>query len=110
VTALVLRRVITRRIENAAGVPAGTLDLSKIREFTETIHPRIGEYVRTNWSGQTEALPGVLAVILDQVEATAREKGLTFDRDTLKRLIETSLARHGVAKSGQIREALKQVA
>ena len=114
VTALVLRRILARRAANrtAPTAPAapGLFDIRKLRAFTDEIHPRIGEYVRANWSGQPESLPGVLSAVLDDVSATANRMGLALDRDVLKRVVESSLAKHGAAKSDVVREALKQVA
>jgi hypothetical protein len=111
VTTLVLRRVLARRAANQAGPAApGLFDIRKLRAFTDEIHPRIGEYVRANWSGQSDTLPGVLSAVLDDVSATANRMGLALDREVLKRVVESSLAKHGAAKSDVVREALKQVA
>ncbi len=115
VTVLVIRHVLARRA--AAGDAAregnarGALpDLRRIAGFTEAIHPRLGEIVRAHWSGDPMSLPGVLGIALDEAAREARERGLELDRDTLKRLVEASLAKHRVAKGGALREALKQVA
>jgi len=116
VTALVLRHLLQKRAERttAAGLVTdeGVVipDWRKLKTFTDAIHPRIGEIVRANWSGDDMSLPGVLAMALDEAEREARNHGLELDRDILKQLVESSLARHGVVKGSRLREALKQVA
>lgn len=119
VTAVVLRRAFAKqnarwakeKEEKSAGAPAATLpNWGALKSFTDDLHPRIGELVRMNWSGDSMSLPGVLAQALDLAERESRTRGLDLDRETLKKLVETSLALHHVAKGGVIREALKQVA
>jgi hypothetical protein len=114
VTALVVRHILVKRAA-AGGNPAteegvAIPDLGRLREFTDAIHPRIGEIVRANWSGDPMSLPGVLGLALAEADREARSRNLPLDRDILKKLVESSLAKHGVAKGSQLREALKQVA
>lgn len=85
-------------------------NLAALRKLTEDIHPRIGEIMRSSWSGEPTALPGVLAQALAETERAAREQGLTLDRHVLKKLVEASVAKHGIARGAVLREALKQVA
>jgi len=85
-------------------------NLAALRKLTDEIHPRIGELMRSSWSGDPMALPGVLAQALDETERAAREQGLTLDRRVLKKLVESSVAKHGIAHGAMLREALKQVA
>ena len=116
VTALVLRHVFRKRAEarTEAGIATdegvAIPDFGRLRAFTDVIHPRIGEIVRANWSGDDMALPGVLGMALEEAEREARNHGLPLDRDILKQLVQASLAKHGVAKGSRLREALKQVA
>lgn len=108
VTARVLRRFFKKRMAQA-GLPP-TLDLHRLREFTDVVHPRVGEYLNANWDRRPETLPGVLSALLEQIAGVAREQKLELDRDVLKRLLQISVAKHQIARSGVLREALKQVA
>jgi hypothetical protein len=116
VTALVVRHILVKRAAAAAGgnltrdEGAAIPDLGRLREFTDAIHPRIGEIVRANWSGDSMSLPGVLGLALEEADREARSRNLPLERDILKKLVESSLAKHGVARGAQLREALKQVA
>jgi len=110
VTALILRHLLAKRAAAGDGAAAALLDIGKLSQFTQAIHPRVGEMVRANWSGDPAALPQVLSRVLDEVEREARSRGLTDDRGVLKRVIEYSLAKHRLARSGEVREALRQVA
>ena len=115
VTVLVVRRLLARRaavltLAADSRAPAALPSFGRLREFTAAMHPRIGEIVRANWSGDADALPTVLTQALDEVEHESRNFGLALDRDILKKLVEASLAQGGVTAGSQLREALKKVA
>ena len=121
VTTLVIRRLLARRAQGGSPVASGAEssesaagpaipDIGRLREFTDAIHPRIGEIVQANWNGNPDSLPGALSLAIDEAEREARDRGLTLDRGLLKKLVETSLERHGVIKGSRLREALKKVA
>jgi len=116
VTTIIIRKLLARK---AAGQPIPFLqaasrpslsDVRGLREFTDAIHPRLGELVRSNWSGDEASLVTVLPMALDEADREAKSRGLTLDRIVLKKLVEASLARHRIAHGSQIREALQRVA
>lgn len=92
------------------GAAAAMPSFLALRKFTDAIHPRLGELVRSSWSGDADALPPVLTMALDEAEREARSQGLTLDRDILKKVVEVSLAKHHVMKGAVLREALQKVA
>jgi hypothetical protein len=81
-----------------------------LREFTDVVHPRIGEYVRANWSGMPDQLPRVLGSLLDEIERESRSRSLALDRGMLKLLLARSLASHGIGHGSDVRQALELVA
>ena len=116
VTTIVVWRILAKRAAASAEAGAATdagvsiPDIRQLRQFTDAMHPRIGEIVRANWSGDAASLPGVLGLALDEAEREARNRDLRFDRDILKKLVEISLSKHRVARGVELREALKKVA
>ena len=109
VTLAVVAFVVKRRDSNGA-LMVGGLNIGAIRDYTDAIHPRIGEYVRSNWSGAPDQLPLVLENMLAEMDREARTHGLELDRDTLKKLLRASLASHKVAPGKNLDEALAHVA
>ena len=109
VTLAVVAFVVKRR-ESGGSIMIAGLNLSAIREYTDVIHPRIGEYVRSNWSGIPEQLPRVLETLLEEMDREARSHGLELDRDTQKQVLRASLASHKVATGKSLDEALAHVA
>ena len=106
---VIIRRVLQRRGASRTGPVIAGLDLKALREFTDTVQPRVGEYVRTNWSGVPSDLPGVLGHLLDDLERDAKERGLPLNRYVLKQLIERSLHSLDIGRA-EVREALQQIA
>jgi|SRR5580765_439031 len=106
---LIIRRVLQRRRAGGGGPVIAGLDLRALREFADTVRPRVGEYVRTNWSGVPSDLPGVLGHLLDDLERDVKERGLPLNRGILKQLIERSLHSLDIGRT-EVREALKQIA
>jgi len=107
VTLAVVTFVVRRR---EGGMSVGGLNITAVREFTDDIHPRIGEYVRANWSGVPEQLPPVLESMLAEMDREAHKHGLELDRDTLKKLLRASLASHRVVPGKSLDDALAHVA
>src|SRR6185503_13100025 len=85
-------------------------DFKALTAFTTATHPRIGEYVRANWSGVPSQLPVVLRTLLDDLERDAKQRGLHIDRPMLKLLLARSLASHGIGNGTDVRHALDEVA
>src|SRR5438067_10062225 len=61
--------------------------LRGLGKFSREQHDRIGNYVRANWSGAPDQLPGVLGGLLVELEGEAQARGLSFDRETLKSML-----------------------
>lgn len=122
VTLFFIRRFLARQKANAsmAGVAAAPAAIGggaaaipsfvALRKFSDAIHPRLGEMVRANWSGDADSLPTVLTMALNETEREARNFGLNLDRDILKKVVELSLSKHHVTKSAVLHEALQKVA
>ena len=111
ITLLVIRRVLARRAaQPGATAPLLSLDFTAVRKFTDAAHPRIGDYVRANWSGVPDQLAVVLRELLDELEQDAKARGLALDRDVIKNLIGRSLDRHRIARGTEVRDALLKVA
>lgn len=91
---------------SAAAIPS----FLTLRKFTDAIHPRIGEIVRSSWSGDADSLPTVLTMALDEAQREAQARGLPLDRDVLKKVVELSVAKHHVTQGAVLREALQKVA
>jgi len=88
-------------------------ELSQIRplmEFAKDRQERIADYVRSNWSGVPDQLPGVLSSLVDQLEGEARAQGHTFSRDLLKTLVATTLRSRRISRPDDVGNALEKVA
>jgi len=85
-------------------------DFKALTAFQTATHPRIGDYVRANWSGIPEQLPAVLRTLLDDLEREARSRHVHVDRPMLKLLLARSLAQHGIGNGTDVRHALEEVA
>jgi hypothetical protein len=92
---------------------ASIVSLDRMRAleaFSLEQHQHIGEFMRANWSGIPDQLPAVLTALLDELERSAREKGLPLDRQILKALLASSLRSHRIGKGSERNEAFKRVA
>ena len=119
VTLFFIARYLAKQKANAGGLgapaaiggaPAAIPSFLALRKFSDVIHPRLGEMVRANWSGDADSLPTVLTMALEETEREARSQGLSLDRDLLKKVVELSLSKHHVTKGAVLHEALKKVA
>jgi len=113
VTIGVVAFVVRRRNRQMSAHPPGPGVLAGLREMTTFVnerHQRIGEYLRGNWSGAPDQLPGVLGSLLTELEREALAGGIPFDRDLLKTLIATSLRYHKIGHGSEVQKALEQVA
>jgi hypothetical protein len=107
-----LRRRVPAPGAVAAAMP-GVVNIESVRAlaaFAKGQHDRIGVYMRMNWSGMADQLPGVLAPLLDQLESEAVAQGLPADRNAMKALLATSLRSHGIGTGNAVRDALEKVA
>jgi hypothetical protein len=86
------------------------VDLKAMAAFAKDRHERIGEYVRANWSGAPEQLPGVLEALLEDLEGDAKRRNLVLDREILKNLLAASLRAHRLGRPKDLRDALRRLA
>lgn len=119
VTLFFVRRYLAkqRALAGASGAPAAIgraaaaiPSFLALRKFTDAIHPRIGELMRSSWSGDADQLPSVLTMALDEAQREAQAQGLVLDRDLLKKVVEVSVSKHHLTKGAVLREALQKVA
>ena len=116
ITAVVVFFMIRARAARALDPAAGGAFLGELQqmgalmEFAKTRHERIGEYVRSNWSGIPDQLPRVLSSLVDQLEQEAQGQGHHFSRDLLKTLVATSLRQLRVVPGDQVGTAMDKVA
>ncbi len=86
------------------------VDFRSLMEFTREKHPRIGEYLRANWSGAPEQLPQLLETLLAELERDAQVRGLAVDREMLKSVLASSVRAHRIARPRDLGGAMKRVA
>ena len=116
VTIAIVLFVLRRRVQGGAVVlppGSGLTELSQIRplmEFSKDRHERIADYVRSNWSGMPDQLPGVLSSLVDQLDREARALGHTFSRELLKTLVATTLRTQRISRPDDVGAALEKVA
>ena len=89
---------------------AAKVNLAHLKAFSDSAHALIGEYMRANYSGQAESLPGLLSSLLDQLEARAAAEKLPLNREALKMVLMRSLNTHRTASMREVQTALRQVA
>lgn len=108
----ILQRRRARAQRDTSG-PADIVNLDDLRTlatFAKDQNARIGEYMRTNWSGSHVELPGVLTALLIELERDAMARKLIVDRDSLKIMLGGSLRAHKLCHAHLVREALDKVA
>lgn len=107
VTVLVLRAVLAKRggLSKVLGV-----DLKQVLALSGEMERETEEYLRANWSGDASTLPVALAALLDRYEGRCRERGLPVSREQLKPMLARLVLARRLAKSGEVREAMRQVA
>ena len=112
IIAAIVLLVVSGRLKLKAGltVENGGADFPALLAFTREKHPRIGEYLRANWSGAPEQLPQVLESLLGDLERDAQSRGLAVDREMLTSILAGSVRAHRIARSRDLDEALRRVA
>ena len=108
VTDIVVMTLVVRRMGLGllgAALPGGA-DRSKI---IESAHTMVGEYLRVNYSGDPGQLPTALQGLLPQVRDLLRSQGVEPRPEVVRTLVEVSAARHRIATSRQLREALATI-
>ena len=109
VIALVLRRRVVVGAAIAKSLPSRAA-FQAMTAFAREKEERIVEAVRANWSGAPEHLPSVLSNLVDQLQREALERDVPIDREILKTLVETTVQRHRLGRSGDVRKAMSAVA
>lgn len=104
------RKARAARSNDAAPMILNLDSLRALAGFAKEQHERIGQFMRTNWSGSPEQLPGVLTSLLIDLERDARTKGLPVDQDAIKTMLGASLRAHKIGSPNEVREALDKVA
>jgi len=110
---LIIVGVITKHIKfnvNLKVNTTGPIDLKGTIQFAKDEHAKIGEYLRANFSGQPEMLPGVLEALMEQLDQDAKNRGLCFDRQTLKVMLAGSVRSHKVCKPQELQDAMEKIA
>ena len=85
------------------------LDLGKLREVSKVASERAGEYLRTNWSGNTDELPHALRGLMPIMADLARTHGHALDDHTLELLVKTSLAGQRLATRAELDRAFERM-
>ena len=108
ITDLVVIAIVVRRMSSMVwgqalpGVAAGGRVLV-------TAHAMVGEYLRANYSGDPAALPAALAGLVPRLRDLLRSHGVEPTPEVIRAFVQISAARHRVATSKQIREALATI-
>src|SRR5215467_7081526 len=113
VLTLIVVGVITKHIKfnvNLKVNATGPIDLKGLIQFAKDEHGKIGEYLRANFSGQPDMLPGVLEALMGKLDEDAKNRGLTLDRKTLKVLLAGAVRSHKVVKPAELQTAMEQIA
>ena len=112
ITGVVIYLVMSGRLKMNVGFKLGQDGVSfpALMSLTKDSHPRIGEYLRANWSGAPEHLPQVLESLLGELERDARQRGMTVDRDTLKTMLASSVRSHRLVRGGDLEDAIQRIA
>jgi len=105
VTMAVVMWIVHRRQIDLFGGSLGDLG-----RFSDTGHALVGEFMRVNYSGTPEDLPGVLERLLDRLEHEARGMGLKIPRAAMKIMVRQSVAAHRLASTQHLDQALAKVA
>lgn len=113
IVTLIVLGVVTKRIKLNVNVKVnggGPTDVRGLIDFAKDEHGKIGEYLKANFSGQPEMLPTVLEALMEQLEADAASRGLTFERKTLKVLLAGVVRSHKVCGPHELQEAMEKIA
>ena len=112
ITIAIVTFVIARRLKLDVNVQAqaGGVPFRDLLKLTRDWHPKIGEHLRVNWSGDPEQLPQVLATLLDELARDARTRGIAVERTTLKSVLASSVRSHRMVRGADLGRAMARVA
>jgi hypothetical protein len=85
------------------------LDLGQLREVSKRVNERAGDYLRANWSGNTDELPTALRGLMPIVAGVARDQGKALDDRTLELLVKASLAGQRLATRAELDRAFDRL-
>lgn len=100
---------VMRRFMSAFSLFKG-LEPARRNQLMHDGHRMVGEFLRTNYSGDPGQLPTALGRLRPQFRDLIRSYGVEADPVSLDLLIETSAVGHGIASRAQVREALQHAA
>ena len=100
---VVLTWIFRRKIRESG------LDLGKLKGVSKTVNERAGEYLRANWSGNTDELPNALRGLMPIVDGIVREQGQMLDDRTLELLVKASLAGQRLATRAELDRAFDRM-
>lgn len=110
VDAIVVYVVLSRAVAKNGGSLLKGIDLRRIAGFSKEMHERVGTWLQANYSGDPSQLPQAMTGLMAMARSRAQEQGLALDDDALRKLVETSVLQHRVAKPDEIREAFRNAA
>jgi hypothetical protein len=112
ITAIVVALFVSGRLKLNVKIDGAvsSVNFRELMEFSKDKHARVGEYLRANWSGAPEQLPGMLGTLLAELERDAQARGMTVDRDLLKSMLASSVRQHHLTRGKDLEQAMKQVA
>jgi hypothetical protein len=110
VTTAVVLFVLRKRGILGASVATLGVDLAKFRTFSGAAEALVSEYMRANYSGQKESLPGLLSDLMGQLEARAKADGMALDRGAIKLVLFRAISAGRLAAPHDVQVALRDVA
>lgn len=85
------------------------IDLGRLKEVSMLVSERASEYLRANWSGNTDELPNALRGLMPIVAGIVREHGQTVDDRTLELLVKSSIASQRLATRAELDRAFDRI-
>lgn len=104
ITDVVVITLVMRRMgPNLIGLMLPGGDRAKL---FESAHAMVGDYLRVNYSGDPQHLPAALSGLLPSLRDMLRSHGVEPRPEVVRALVEASAAKHRIASTRQLREAL----
>ncbi len=88
---------------------ASGIDLGRLKEVSMLVSERAGEYLRANWSGNTDELPNALRGLMPIVAGIVSASGHTLDDRTLEQLLKISIAGQRLATRAELDRAFDRM-
>ena len=100
---IVITLVIRRMSSSLLGL---TLPGGDPNKLFESIHAMVGDYLRVNYSGDPQQLPAAIGGLLPQLRDMLRSHGVEPRPEVLRALLQISAAKHRIASTKDVRQAL----